>query len=320
MPKHILGIDVSKSKFDIALLLKDTVKTKKFTNNSEGFLALADWLDEKEITELHACMEATGNYGDALATYLFNIGYLVSVVNPAQIKGFSKSELSRTKTDKADAKLIARFCKAMEPKAWKPKPQHIYELQTLIRRVEALQDLYRQEMNRLEVAPPLIKTSIKTISDKIFEEIQIIKSRICECIDKNSDLREKKNLLQTIPGIAETTTAQILAFIGNPQEFRNAKQLAAFIGLNPKLRQSGTSVNGRTFISKTGDSNLRKAFYMPALVAKKHNPVIRDFCERLKKSGKPPMVIVCAAMRKLIHIIYGVLKSGKPFNANLVAL
>lgn len=109
---------------------------------------------------------------------------------------------------------------------------------------------------------------------------------------------------------------QILSFI-DIDNFNNIKQLVAFIGLNPKHRQSGTSVNGYSRISKTGNSNLRKTLYFPAIVAKQHNPIIKVFCERLKATGKPTMVIICAAMRKLIHIIYGVLKSGKSFDAAL---
>jgi transposase len=123
--------------------------------------------------------------------------------------------------------------------------------------------------------------------------------------------------LESIPGVGEATIAQILSFMGVPKRFKNARQLAAFVGLNPKKHESGSSVRGRSRLSKTGDSALRKALYMPAISAKKYNPVIKAFCERLQKAGKPPMVIIGAAMRKLLHLIYGVLKSGKPFNANL---
>jgi transposase len=107
-----------------------------------------------------------------------------------------------------------------------------------------------------------------------------------------------------------------LSFI-DIDNFNNIKQLVAFLGLNPKHRQSGKSINGYSRISKTGNSNLRKTLYFPAIVAKKHNPIIKVFCERLKATGKPPMIIICAAMRKLVHIIYGVLKSGKSFDAAL---
>ncbi|HQY22316.1 MAG TPA: IS110 family transposase [Gammaproteobacteria bacterium] len=313
----VLGVDISKATFDVALLANDKVKTKKFNNKNKGFLELIEWLKNKNITTLHVCMEATGNYGDALATYLFELGYTVSVVNPAQIKGFGKSELSRNKTDRADAQLIARFCRAMAPVSWTPKPQHIRELQAWVRRLEALQNMYYQENNRFGVVDVIVKASIKKIMGQLEKEIADIKKTIREHIGAHPDLQAKSALLATIPGVGEATISQILAFVGNVEAFKNAKQLAAFVGLNPTQRQSGTSVRGRTHLSKMGDSNLRKALYLPAMTAKKYNPIIKKFCDNLANGGKPKMLIIGAAMRKLIHIIYGVLKSQKPFDANI---
>jgi transposase len=313
---NVLGIDISKSTFDVALLLEDKVKTKKFDNKIKGFSELLEWLKKKEVADLHVCMEATGTYGEALAAYLFDLGYTVSVVNPAKIKGFSLSELSRNKTDRADAQLIARFCRALNPKPWIPKPQHIRELQEWVHRLGALQSMYYQENNRLEVSTGNVQGSIKKIMKKLSQEIDEIKKNIHDHIDQNPDLREKNKLLETIPGVGEATISQVLAFIGNVEDFQNAKQLSAFVGLNPKQRQSGTSVSGRTRLSKIGSSSLRKAFYMPAIVAKKYNPIMKKFSDHLEKAGKPKMLIIGAIMRKLVHIIYGVLKSGKPFDAN----
>ena len=261
-------------------------------------------------------MEATGVYGEALATFLCDLGYYVCVVNPAKIKGFSRGELTRTKTDKADAKLIARFCRAMNPAPWHPEPPHIRELQALVRRLEALQDMYQQESNRLEGATKTVQSSIEVIKTKLDQEIDEIRKKIKNNIDQHPDLRDKQKLLETIPGVGEATISQVLAFMPI-HKFASAKQLTAFIGLNPREYTSGTSINGRTSLSKMGNSKLRKAFYMPALVAKHHNPIIKAFCERLKGNGKSTMLIIGAAMRKLVHIIYGVLKSGKAFDANL---
>jgi len=315
-----VGIDISKAKFDAAILFENNkIKTKKFENKPSGFSALTDWLKNHEVLNAHVCLEATGSYSEALATYLFEANYTVSVVNPAQIKGFAQCELARTKTDKADSQLIARFCRAINPQCWQPKSEHIRELQAWIRRLEALQDLYYQEANRLEVAPSYTKSSIQEVCEILAKKVDEVKKQIADLIEKHPDLRNKQQLLETIPGIGEATIAQILAFIGNVEDFKNAKQLVAFIGLNPKQSQSGTSVNGRTKLSKTGDARLRKSLYMPAIVAKRYNPTIKAFCERLKLSGKPTMVIIGAAMRKLVHIIYGVLKSGRAFDANWAA-
>lgn len=319
MSKFILGIDISKLKFDAALLIpkNNKFKNKKFDNNQDGFNALVDWLNQNKVKNLSVCMEATGIYGEALAVYLYDAGYLVSVVNPAQIKGFAQSQLARIKTDKADAKLIAKFCRAITPSLWQPKPLYIRELQALVRRLESVTGMYQQECNRQYVACASVCESIESVKSKLEQEIKDIKKKIKEHIEKNPILCEKRNLLITIPGVSDNTIAQVLGNIGEVEKFKNAKQLAAFVGLNPKQYSSGSSVLKHTRLSKVGDSRLRKAFYMPAIVAMQHNPIIKSFCERLKAAGKPSMAVVGAAMRKLIHMIYGILKSGKAFDPAL---
>lgn len=316
MSKITLGIDIAKKKFDVAILFEnDKVKTKQFENKQSGFVELLAWLKRHNALETHACLEATGSYSEALAIYLVEKNVKVSVVNPVQIKGFGQSQLTRTKTDKADSQLIARFCRAIQPPLWQPQPAHIQELQAWVRRLEALQNLSQQEANRLEVVLPCIQPSIQEVLQNLQKEIQRVKRKIQDHIDQHPDLQEKKRLLETIPGIGDATIAQVLAFISPIENFQQAKQVAAFVGLNPQQRQSGTSVQGRTRLSKVGNSNLRKAFYMPAIVAKRYNPIIKAFCARLEAAGKAKMQVIGAAMRKLIHIIYGVLKSKKPFDA-----
>jgi transposase len=313
----ILGIDIAKKKFDIALLIDNKIKHKVYTNNKNGFVMLSKFLASKDINKLHACMEATGTYGEALATYLYNHGYTISVVNPARIKGFAQSNLCRNKTDKLDAKTIANFCAAIKPESLQPTPEHIKSLQVLVKRYEQLIDMKQQEANRLSslsdneaVLAPMIKETISYLET----QITIITAKIEDFIDNNPTLKNKKTLLESIPGIGKITIPRILASIGQPALFSNVKKLVAFLGLNPKHCQSGSSINRKTRISKTGNADLRKAFYFPAIVAMRHNPVIKTFCTRLANNGKAKMIIVGAAMRKLIHIIYGVLKSNKPFN------
>jgi transposase len=313
----ILGIDIAKLKFDVALLREGKYKCAVFKNNTEGFEDLLKWLNKHGTPSSYACLEATGIYGDALSRYLVDKGFKVSVANPARIKRFAQSELSRTKTDKADAKLIARFCLAMNPPVWQPLPPHVQTLQAWVKRLEALQSMYQEEHNRLEVSPEMIQPCIREVCEALSKKIEKVKKKIRDHIDQSPDLSAQKDLLESIPGVGEATIAHLLSFLGTPQRFKNAKQLAAFVGLNPKHHESGSSVRGRSRLSKTGDANLRKALYMPAICAKKHNPIIKVFCQRLEKSGKPPMVIIGAAMRKLLHLMYGVLKSGKRFDASL---
>jgi transposase len=315
MLKDVLGIDIAKAKFDVALLINNKSKYRKFNNNSKGFGDLNIWLKKHKASNLHACMEATGNYGEALASHLHDTGIPISVVNPARIKGFSQCELARTKTDKADAHLIARFCQAMKPDFWQPKPAHVRELQQWVRRLDSLQRMKNQETNRKGTANcfGVIESLNETIAI-LSQQITLAKKAIERIIVEHNDLQQKRVLLESIPGVGEATIALVLAFFGEPKDFGSAKEVSAFLGLNPRQNQSGSSVYGRTRISKTGDASLRKALYMPALVAIKHNPTIRIFAQNLLNRGKTKMAVVVAAMRKLVHIVYGVLKNGKPFD------
>ena len=316
MNNIILGIDISKLTFDVALLNDDKVKTKKFTNTSKGFSELKQWLKNNEIDSVHACMEATGGYESKLAQYLYDNNFKVSVINPARIKGFSMSKLSRVKTDKADSKLIAQFCQAMQPDLWKPTPLNIQELQQWVRRLDSLIANKNQENNRLDGASEVVAINISTHIEFLDKQIQQVEELISNNIKGHQDLNDKSKLLNSIPGIGEKTIAIILAFL-TVENFDSAKQVVAFVGLNPKPKQSGSSVLGAGRISKTGDADLRKAFYMPAIVSLRFNPIIKGFAERLSSVGKAQMIVVIAAMRKLLHIIYGVLKNKTPFNKNV---
>jgi len=317
MSNIILGVDISKSTFDVALLNDDKIKSKKFNNTVTGFAELKQWLKNNKIDTAHVCMETTGGYEAKLAQYLYDNNLKVSVVNPARIKGFSMSKLSRVKTDKADSELIARFCQAMQPDLWQPTPNHIHELQQWVRRLDSLIANKNQENNRLDGASEAVSINIRTHIEFLDKQIKEVEELISNHIKGHQDLNDKSKLLDSIPGIGEKTIGVILAFL-SVENFDSAKQVAAFVGLNPRPRQSGSSVRGVSRISKTGDADLRKAFYMPALTAIKHNPIIKDFAERLSGAGKSKMVIVIAAMRKLLHIIYGVLKNKSPFNKNYI--
>jgi transposase len=317
MKNIILGIDISKTKFDAALLVDGKVKTRKFNNNSKGFTELKQWLTSKSVSMANVCMEATGGYEASLAEYLYDNGFKVSVVNPARIKGFAMSRLARVKTDKADCELIAYFCEAIKPDLWQPIAKHVQELQQWIKRLDSLIANKNQETNRIiKSSTPKVISNIQRHIDFLNTEIKEVEQFIADHIKQHKDLEDKNKLLTSIPGIGAKTVAIVLAFLG-VENFDSAKQVVAFVGLNPKPKQSGSSVYRGSRISKTGDSDLRKAFYMPALVSIKFNPIIKDFAERLSGTGKAKMVVVIAAMRKLLHIIYGVLKNSTPFNANI---
>jgi len=309
-----LGIDISKSNFHVELSLGDNkLRHRKFANRKEGFAELAAWLTKHKTQPVHACMEATGPYSEDLALYLQQQGHTVSVVNPAQIKAFGQSELLRNKDDKPDAGLIRRFCEKQQPAAWVPPPAHLRQLQALTRHLENLAETKQQQVNRLEStkAKDVVKSLRKLIA-YLDTEIERTEKQIQNHIDTHPDLKEQFELLDSISGIGTRTAATLLGEI-NFKQYRTARQLAAFVGLTPKNNRSGT-FSGRTRLSKIGNQRVRKALFMPAIVAKQHNPIVRAFCQRLARRGKPKMAIIGAAMRKLNHIVFGVLKTGKPFD------
>ena len=312
-----LGIDISKAKFDVALLRDDgKLRHKVFPNTEAGFQQLSAWLVKHSALPIHACMEATGTYGDALAAYLYRAGHSVSVVNPAIIKAFASTEMSRTKTDKRDASLIARYCQKHKPALWAPPPPEISELQALVRRLEALLEMLQQERNRQSagVCSASVKESIEQHINYLKEQATHTQSLIGGHIDRHPTLKQQRDLLSSIPGIGETTAAKLLAEVVDINHYQSARQVAAFAGLVPRHKESGSSVRGRPKLCKVGTARMRKALYFPAIVATHHNPVIKALSVRLRERGKCPMVIIGAAMRKLIHIAFGVLKSGKPFD------
>lgn len=315
MSNEVLGIDVAKKKLDVCLMFGGKALMKKFDNNIKGARIIQGWLTSLKIEKVHACLEATGPYGEVVAEFLYKHGHRVSVVNPFRIKGFACSDLKRNKTDTADARTIAEFCLAKDPEDWHPLPPEVKHLQALTRRVESLQRLLVVETNRLKVAPETVRPSIKRMIHSFEKEIETVRQLIKDHIDSNPDLRRQSELLQTIPGVGEKTAQMLLSEI-QFRQFASARSIAAYAGVTPRKFQSGTSLN-RTRLSKLGSGRIRKALYFPAISAVKYNDVIKQFAGRLARNGKTPMQVIGAAMRKLLHIAFGVIKNNRPFDPDL---
>ena len=311
-----LGIDISKQSFHVELSVNEKLRHRKFTNLKAGFVELQDWLTKHKVAQVHACLEATGAYSEALALYLHAQGHVVSVVNPAQVKAFGKSELLRNKDDRPDAGLIRRFCEKQQPPPWTPPPVHLRELQALTRHLDNLIETRQQQQNRLDTAT--IKSVIKSLRKLVAQlDVEILRTerQIADHIDSYPDLKQQSELLASIPGIGQRTAAKLLGEIEGLSHYKSARQVAAYAGLTPRNYRSGT-IRGKTRLSKTGNARVRKALYLPAVVAKQHNPIVRALCQRLALRGKSKMEIIGAAMRKLIHIAFGVLKTGNMFDPN----
>jgi transposase len=312
-----LGLDIAKLKFNACLVRESgKLRHKVFSNSAAGFAQLADWLAGQGCVRVHACLEATGTYGASLATYLHEQGHTVSVVNPAAIKAYAQSHLSRTKNDRVDAALIAGFCAERRPPAWHPPAPALRELQALVRRLDSLVEMRTMEENRLSsgVMVAAVRDSVEEHLAHLSEQIKRTEALIRSSIDSHPGLRHQRELLDSIPGIGETTAASLLAEVPDIKQYRSAREVAAFAGLVPRERQSGSSVRGRVRLSKIGNSRLRKALYFPAVTALRCSPFFQAWAEGLRQRGKSKMAVIGAAMRKLVHLAYGVLKTGKPFD------
>jgi len=316
MDQRRLGIDVSKDTLDVVLWAEQGGRHQIFSNNPDDFVRLSHWLDKQKAGLVHACLEATGQYGEGVAEYLYAAGHAVSVVNPLRIKRYGESRLHRNKTDKADAALIAEFCVKENPPLWQPLPDCVKQLRQMVRRLDDLQRNWQQESNRLQsgVDNEWVVEDLKDHLQELHNRIRALKAAIQQFIAKTPQLKAQSDLLITIPGIGKLTAARLLAEIGDIHSFEDAPQLAAYAGLNPKGTRSGSSVKKKTRISKEGRAFFRYFLYMPAIVARRCNPIIQTFCARLAQRNLPEMAIVAAAMRKLLHLVFGVLKNQQAFD------
>jgi transposase len=312
-----LGLDLAELKFNACLARRDgKLRHKVFANTASGFAQLAGWLAEQGVERTHACMEATGAYGDALAAYLHEAGHTVSRVNPAAIKAYAQSHLSRTKNDRVDAALIAGFCAERRPPAWTPPAPELRELQALVRRLDSLVEMRTMEENRLSsgVTVEAVRESVEELIAHLSEQVKKAEARIRSHIDRHPGLKQQRELLDSIPGVGEATAAALLAEVPDIKQYRSARRVAAFAGLVPRERQSGSSARGRVRLSKIGNARLRKALYFPAVTAIRCSPFFQRWAEGLRQRGKSKMAVIGAVMRKLIHLAYGVLKTGRPFD------
>lgn len=315
--KHYIGIDVAKDKID-CLWLRDLktlkIKTKVLPNTKSGFNALRAWLEKNvttELEEIHVSLEATGIYHEALSYALFEMGIQVSVINPAYVRNFAKGLGVHSKTDKKDSMILARYGALANPRLWQPEAVEIRQLKALLSRLAALEKDLQRELNRLEKAEishasEVVIGSIELMVKQLKLECARIEKQIDEHIDQNPQLKQDRKLLQSIPAVGKVLSREMLSVL-HSRDFKQASQVAAFIGVVPKLWESG-KLKGRTTLCKNGSGRLRAKLYMAAIVGIQHNPDIKRQYQRLLKAGKTKMSALGAAMRKLVQICFGVLK------------
>ncbi len=316
----VLGIDLAKLTFDATLLATSSEQHyQSFPNTHEGFIQLQSWLAQHGVTQLHACMEATNVYWEALATFLHAQGHIVSVVNPARIKGYAQATMQRNKTDKLDSAVIAFFCRTHRPNAWQPLSDEHRHLRALVRHREDLLQTQLQQTNRLrDTTDSVVVASLHTVLETLGSQLKAVEQAIKEHLAAHAELRANLELLTTIVGIGMITAAKLLAEFADIEQYESAKAAAADAGVTPSRFESGTSVRRRPRMSKMGKAGVRSALYWPAITAMRRCAAVKAYAEGLAARGKAKKVVIGAVMRKLVHIIYGVLKHRTPYDPTKV--
>jgi transposase len=314
-----LGIDISQLTVAVTLMTSETMwHHGNFTNDAKGFSQLRRWVQRHVNQAVWVCLEATGRYSDAIAHYLFAESWVaqVSVLNPSRIHAYGQSQMRRSKTDKADAYLLAHFAATQSSDAFIPPSPQQQALQELMRHRDNLLDMRQQVRNRLKagVRHDEVQRQLHEQEQLLTRQIAEVEQTVQQQIKQDADLWRQYKLLCSIAGVGPILAAHFLAEVPDITRFESASQLAAYAGLVPTQHDSGTSVHKKGKLAKTGNVHLRTAFYMPALCAARHNPLIAAFVARLQAKGKAKMTIVAAVMHKLLRLAYGVLKSGRPFD------
>jgi transposase len=322
-----LGIDVAKAKLDCCLLVEpllDKRKTKVVANSETGVADLLRWLARQgaDLPSTHALLEGTGVYHETAAAALHEAGMQVSVLNPAQVRDFAKGVAVHTKNDAMDSAVLARYGALVKPARWQPPPVHVRELKALLARRQAVAQDLQRERNRMEKAqvsraPERIHQSLGNTIAFLERELAALQQDIDNHIDRHHDLKDDSRLLQSIPAVGPQVGNHLLCVLRS-STFYSAEQLAAYLGITPVERQSGSSVRGRSRLSKTGPGHIRAMLYMAAIVGIRHNPQVKAVYERLLAKGKCKMAALGAAMRKIVHLCFGVWKNRTPYQKNFV--
>jgi transposase len=310
----VVGIDISARWFDVAR----GAALRRFPNTGPGIAACVSWLGTAG-PDVRVGLEATGTYSLPLATALHAAGHTVFVCNPLSLARYRQATLARTKTDRLDARCIARFCAAHELHPWAPTSVAHQRLHVLVATRQTLLGQAHQLRNRQHAAgytacPDLLRELQAPVLAALAAQLARLDRELAALAAADTPLGAQVRLLTTVPGLGLVTAAALVA--GLPVErLPTAKHAAAYVGLCPREKSSGVSVRGRSAIGSFGPAHLRRALYLPAIVAMRANPDLCAFAERLRAKGKPAKVVIVAVMRKLLLLAWTLLRTRQPFRA-----
>lgn len=308
-----IGIDVAKATLDLHFL--PSGQTHSLANSPVGFRQLRKLLPAPDAC--HIVLEATGGYERQLVADLLEAGFHVAVVNPKRVRDFARALGLAAKTDRLDARVLALFAEKVQPAPTQKTPQKQAEIQQLVARRRQLIDLRTQESNRWEVThSKAARKSIQAVLNTLEAQVRDIEKAIEDLVESDDEWRQKAELLQSVPGLGGVTATTLLADVPELGQL-NRQQISSLVGLAPFNRDSGQHQGKRTIGG--GRKSVRCVLYMAALAARRCNPVIKAFAERLAQHGKPFKVVLTACMRKLLVIVNSLVKSGQPWNPNLAS-
>jgi transposase len=318
------GIEVSHLTLVVALHCGERDESPRdFPNTPEGHQAVLRFL-ERSDRPVRVAMESTGLYGLDLALTLHRAGVAVMVANPRAVRHFAKALLQRSKNDQLDAAVLREFAGCMPFQPWRPPSPAALKLVSVARRLEALTDMMVAERNRLHAAslsealPAIIRRDIQRSIQTQQRAIDRLTRAAQEFIAADPELARRYELLLSIPGFGATSAVHLLAELNLLPADMDVRQWVAYAGLDPRECTSGTSVHKKVRISKAGNKHLRRALYMPALVAVRCQAEVRGYYEHLQARGKTKMQALVATMRKLLHAIYGMFKHNEIFDGQKV--
>ncbi len=303
-----VGIDVAKHTLD--MYVSSTRKRHNVKNNEKGYQAIIKRLPEP--TTCLIVLEATGKYHKSVVNALLDAGHYVAIANPRKVRCFAIGLGIVAKTDTIDAQVIARYAELARPRTTSKAPEKQEQIAELVTRRRQLIDLRTAEQNRRDgIQSKAVLKSLKQILTVLEKQISSIDRQIASLIESDDDWCEKADLLQSMPGVGPGTAASLLADLPELGEL-NREEISALAGLAPYNRDSGNFRGKRSIWG--GRATVRNALYMAALSAKTHNPVIREFFDRLTEKGKPFKLAMTACMHKMLVILNSMVKTNSHWN------
>jgi transposase len=308
-----LGLDIAKAKFDACLLRGDQLHQAQFDNTPGGVRQLQAWCAKLGAPKVLTVLEATGRYSELAATVLHADGHRVHLANPRRIKDHARSLGRRNKTDRLDAAIIASFGASRTLPAWQPPSPAQQQLRSLLRRLSDLESFLQAERNRRQsLSDPLIAKSLSRIERALAREIALLEAQVDDHLKASAQLHDELQRLCQIQGIGPRCARWLCAEL--PRHLPNARAAAAWLGVTPRLHHSGSSVRSTAPVGTEGNRHLRKVLFMAAMVARRFNPRLKAFADRLATNGKSKLAVIIAVLHKLTTIAFAILHSNSSYD------